>query len=325
MKDGDRSASYQGVNQTVSVREQKREDRRAQERQQEQEQRQRDELGQETKRITNMMLVEHNNNDNNKTDEILCEESVEEIEEADPIEESKRKHCRAHKTGTTIHIPHNVLKQEGLISLEIPCQATVSHTIGFLHKLIANNGSDPSKVNLSYTQAYRYRVNRVKETAENVKEGFICRNPAAIHWDGKIMNDLKNQYKCEGRAPILTSGRGNFKLLSAPALPVKSSERAGDLISNSVMNLLKDWNYDWKISSMVFDTTAANTGHLTAACISIQSKLDRALLWCACRRHIGELVINGAWEALGVETSSSPDIKIFKRFRENAFQMHIDT
>ena len=39
MKDGDRSASYQGVNQTVSVREQKREDRRAQERQQEQEQR----------------------------------------------------------------------------------------------------------------------------------------------------------------------------------------------------------------------------------------------------------------------------------------------
>ena len=159
----------------------------------------------------------------------------------------------------------------------------------------------------------------MKETAENVKEGFICPNPAAIHRDGEIMNDLKNQYKCEDRVPILISGRGNFKLLGAPALPVKSSERAGDLISNSVMNLLKDWNYDWKISSMVFDTTAANTGHLTAACISIQSKLDRALLWCACRRHIGELVINGAWEALGVETSSSPDIKIFKRFRKNGF------
>ena len=82
MKDGDRSASYQGENQTVSVREQKREDRRAQERQQEQEQRQRDELEQERKGVTGMMVVEHNTNDNNKTDEILCDELVIEIEEA---------------------------------------------------------------------------------------------------------------------------------------------------------------------------------------------------------------------------------------------------
>ena len=68
---------------------------------------------------------------------------------------------------------------------------------------------------------------------------------------------------------------------------------------------------------MVFDTTASNTGHKTAACISIQRVLDTPLLWLACRHHIGEVVLGKVWDALGVECSKSPKITIYQRFQEN--------
>ena len=68
---------------------------------------------------------------------------------------------------------------------------------------------------------------------------------------------------------------------------------------------------------MVFDTTSANTGHKTASCISIQIVLDRALLWLACRHHIGEVVLTHVWDELKIECSKSPEISIFRRFRDN--------
>ena len=55
-------------------------------------------------------------------------------------------------------------------------------------------------------------------------------------------------------------GSNGVELLSAPALPVASSEAAGDLIANAVTGLLRKWNCTDKIASMVFNTTAANTG-----------------------------------------------------------------
>ena len=59
-------------------------------------------------------------------------------------------------------------------------------------------------------------------------------------------------------------GSSDVKLLGAPALPVSSSESAGDLIANSVVNLLREWNCEDNIATMVFDTTAANTGNIAS-------------------------------------------------------------
>ena len=155
--------------------------------------------------------------------------------------------------------------------------------------------------------------------AEEVKEGWLCSKPAALHWDGKIMSDLEDKYKKKDRLPILVSDEDSVKLLGAPALPTKSSESSGDLISSQVVPLLEKWNCKEQICSMVFDTTASNTGHLTAGCISIQQKLGKALLWSACRKHVGEVMISQVWEDLGVEVSASPEYLLFKRFREYGF------
>ena len=67
---------------------------------------------------------------------------------------------------------------------------------------------------------------------------------------------------------------------------------------------------------MVFDTTISNTGAVYAGCISIQVAVERDLLWFACHHHVGEVFLTHMWKDLKVETSKSPDVKIFARFTE---------
>lgn len=68
---------------------------------------------------------------------------------------------------------------------------------------------------------------------------------------------------------------------------------------------------------MVFDTTSSNTGHVSAACIKIQERLKRALLWSGCRHHIGEVILTHVFKDLQIEVSKSPEIMFFSRFRKN--------
>ena len=75
------------------------------------------------------------------------------------------------------------------------------------------------------------------------------------------------------------------------------------------------WDCKNIVWSMVFDTTNSNTGAITAACVSIQERLNKELLWLACRHHIGEIILTHSWESLKVETSKSPEIQIFQRLK----------
>ena len=71
------------------------------------------------------------------------------------------------------------------------------------------------------------------------------------------------------------------------------------------------------VKAIVFDSTSANTGHLCTACISIQEKLGRQLLWCPCRHHIGEIIISRVWKVLNIALSKSPEVSIFSRFKSS--------
>ena len=68
---------------------------------------------------------------------------------------------------------------------------------------------------------------------------------------------------------------------------------------------------------MVFDTIAANVGHLIAACIIIQEKLDKQLLRNACSYHIGVILLFIISKDLNIEVSKSPKRNVFSRFREH--------
>ena len=68
---------------------------------------------------------------------------------------------------------------------------------------------------------------------------------------------------------------------------------------------------------MVFDTTARNTGHLTAACVRIQQQVGHVLLWSECRHRSGEVIFSQIFKDLDIEASKSPDVSVFLRFRKH--------
>ena len=56
-----------------------------------------------------------------------------------------------------------------------------------------------------------------------------------------------------------------------------------------------------------------SSGHKSAACVALQERLKRPLLWLACRHHVGEVVVGHVWEDLRVEVAKGPDVSIFQR------------
>ena len=161
----------------------------------------------------------------------------------------------------------------GLVGYKVRMKSSATHTIGFLSTINERFGGDTSKVNLSFSHAYRCHIAAPAKSADIVEESWVCPNAAAIHWDGKIMNDLEDQNKQKDRLPVLVSGFDTHKLLDVSALPTKGNESAENLISDEVVLLLDKWKCRDQIASMVFDTTASNTGHITAARVSLQMKL----------------------------------------------------
>ena len=103
--------------------------------------------------------------------------------------------------------------------------------------------------------------------------------------------------------------------MGVPAVPKGSREKASDLISNATVELLQQWDCINNVSGMVFDTTSANTGCRTAACIALQQDVNRFLLWFTCRHHIGKVVLTHVWDTLLVEVSKSPQVTPFQRFK----------
>ena len=72
---------------------------------------------------------------------------------------------------------------------------------------------------------------------------------------------------------MLFSGKEQVKLLGVSKIHIHSTEKQGTVISRALSQLFDDWNFETDIKFISFDTTSANTGHLTAVCIEIQVDL----------------------------------------------------
>lgn len=109
----------------------------------------------------------------------------------------------------------------------------------------------------------------------------------------------------------------DMKLLGTRSYAPGTDAKSGDIISSLTLDLMEEWQCVDSIVNMVFDTTASHTGHLSAACVAIQNKLDRPLLWSACRHHIGEVILSHVFADIKIEVSKSPDVVIFSKFRKH--------
>jgi hypothetical protein len=170
---------------------------------------------------------------------------------------------------------------------------------------------DASNVSVSRSTIRRTRMKFREETAISVKQLFSPTVPLTVHWDGKIFTDIHGE-KVE-RLAIIVTGEDVCKLLDAPKL----SSGTGVDVASAVHKCLLDWRIADRVQSMCFDTTASNTGLRNGACALLQQKLNRTLLYLACRHHILEIVVGKVFQECLEASSSGPDIPMFKRFKES--------
>lgn len=230
---------------------------------------------------------------------------------------TKASHKRLSKTGVNLFMPHDILKKPAVVSSAIRNKITPTALSAIVSSIVTSCGADPEKLNLHFTQSYRYRIAIGSSISENIRRDWKPPEIGSVHWDGKLMYSLGSKYTDVERLPVLISGYEGVKLLGVPQIASKTTDPIGDIISNATKQLLVKWNCTDVVACMVFDTTSANTGHISAACISLQKKLNRALLWTACRHHVGEIVLTHTWEALKIEVAKSPEISMFVRLRKN--------
>ena len=100
--------------------------------------------------------------------------------------------------------------------------------------------------------------------------------------------------------------------------------RMGRSEAAEVNRLCDSWGVTKNIIAQVFDTTATNTGCENGACTIYEAEfLKRKVLWCACRRHVDEVIVSDVWKALFGKTSS-PDNELFQEFRDEIWS-ELDT
>lgn len=132
-----------------------------------------------------------------------------------------------------------------------------------------------------------------------------------LHWDSKLLPDITGHLKVD-RLPVIVTAPNVEQLLGVPKL----DSGTGYETSSAIYDTLKEWSLLDKVQAFVFDTTASNTGRLNGACHLLEQKLDRDILYLACRHHVYEIVLQGVFTEVKLATSTGPDILLFIKFRK---------
>lgn len=157
----------------------------------------------------------------------------------------------------------------------------------------------------------------MKEISTSNKDNWEPPLMLTLHWDSKLTPSVTAPNGSEERLTVSVGNINDVKLLGVPSYKPGSGRGSGIIVSELAINLVEEWNCADRVVNMAFDTTASNTGHVSAACISIQEKLGRALLLSPCRHYIGEVVLNHVFTDLKIEVSQSPEVAIFSRLKKN--------
>ena len=230
---------------------------------------------------------------------------------------SSRSHHRQSRPGTSAHIPHDIHKRPRLVSVATRMRITPTQQAALTEAIIEESGGDTARISRSYATVDRSRRKVVGDVAHTILEGWSPPGLTTLHWDSKLMPSLTDNHRREERLTVVVGDNVDLKLLGTPSIQPGSNVSAGELIASHTMELLHEWHCADTIVSMCFDTTASNTGPVTAACVTIQLKLGRALLWSPCRHHIGELIVAHVFHDLKIEVSKSPGVSVFQRLRQN--------
>ncbi|KAK2706701.1 hypothetical protein QYM36_014668, partial [Artemia franciscana] len=170
--------------------------------------------------------------------------------------------------------------------------------------------SDDFPVTKSSIQRIRIETRKSRAEASDFQNDVT--DVVTIHWDGKLLPGLDVQSSKEECMLVIASFHGREQLLAVPKPESSSAKHQAEAISTALF----DWNLLDNVQIMYCDITASNTGRFNGACAILEKTLGRELLPFACCHHIYELVLKAVFETKIKQIASSPDIPMFKRFRE---------
>lgn len=159
------------------------------------------------------------------------------------------------------------------------------------------------------------KVDVKNEFLASIKSGLV------VHFEGKRLKDTTNDDKNErnrkvDRIAIAVTGLSIQKILAI----AKTDDGTGVVVSDTVHEHLEAWSILESIVAMCTDTTNANTGGTNGACVLLEKKMKRNLIYLACRHHILELMIGAVYIMLFGETTS-PNIEMFVNFKRDWSQI----
>ena len=179
--------------------------------------------------------------------------------------ETPRSHHRSSRIGTPAFIPHDIIQRPQLVAVATRLKITPTQQAAYTAALIAETGGNTSKVSASYSTTDKSRRRVARNIATTYKDEWLVPKLVSLHWDSKLMPSLTNKNISEERLSVLVGNSNELKLLGVPAYQPGTDRKSGDIIAELTVNLLSSWKCGDSVVNMTFDTTASNTGHLTAA------------------------------------------------------------
>jgi len=147
-----------------------------------------------------------------------------------------------------------------------------------------SRGHTIDDLNMNRSSIKRQREKHRAAFAAALKTEFSANDASlVVHWDGKLMADLSGNVHID-RLPVIVTTHGVAQLLKVSKMPGGTGEHQ----SSAVVQALDECNLQHRVVGMCFDTTSLNTGRHSGACVQIEHKLGRDLLYLACRTsHYG--------------------------------------
>ena len=183
-----------------------------------------------------------------------------------------------------------------------------------LAAFIRESDGDVNDFILSKASTLRGRK-EVRELEFNkIKQNFkstIIGEFFTIHWDEKLLKQYGDM-KQTPHIAVLSSNGSDPKLLGTTSL-VRGT---GLQQAQAIKNMLDAWKITEMCVAMCFDTTAANSGKFSGACVLLEALLGRSLLWIACRYHIFEVVLSQVCKGI-FEDSAGPSVELFQHLKNN--------
>ena len=222
---------------------------------------------------------------------------------SDPEFAPKRSCTTPRSTGTTLHLPRDILKRVGPTADRL---GLTNNQLTVMTAVITNHGGgDIDDLALSKSTTRRSRITARAAGADDIRGSLEC-EVGQVNFDGKLLKDLGGMEKVNRLAVVLVQEEEN-QMLGL----IHTEDSTGKVEAEAVRTTLDSWSVTEKIVACGFDTTASNTGVHKGACTILQELLQRQLLWLACRHHILELVLKATFQELFGNTTG-PEESFFK-------------